>query len=136
MSSESVGADVGANEFPDRVETKTATTDTNPLLATLFVVPMLIAQSDRGTITGTVSDQGGATIPGASILLQNTATGSSYNTVTTETGNYTVPSLPVGNYVLTCEYQSVLQFESADTTQRRRPFGEVTVLRPRRGRAS
>ena len=44
--------------------------------------------------------------------------------------------LRVGNYVLTCEYQSVLQFESADTTQRRRPFGEVTVLRPRRGRAS
>jgi len=33
MSSESVGADVGANEFPDRVETKTAA-DTNPLLAT------------------------------------------------------------------------------------------------------
>jgi hypothetical protein len=44
--------------------------------------------------------------------------------------------LRVGNYVLTCEYQSVLHFEAADTTQRRRPFGEVTVLRPRRGRAS
>jgi hypothetical protein len=34
MSSESVGANVGANEFPDRVETKTASPDTNPLLAT------------------------------------------------------------------------------------------------------
>jgi len=44
--------------------------------------------------------------------------------------------LRVGNYVLTCEYQSVLHFDSADTTQRRRPFGDVTVLRPRRGRAS
>jgi hypothetical protein len=44
--------------------------------------------------------------------------------------------LRVGNYVLTCEYQSVLHFEAADTTQRRRPLGEVTVLRPRRGRAS
>jgi FHA domain len=44
--------------------------------------------------------------------------------------------LRVGNYVLTCEYQSVLHFEAADITQRRRPFGEVTVLRPRRGRAS
>jgi len=44
--------------------------------------------------------------------------------------------LRVGNYVLTCEYQSVLHFEAADTTQRRPPFAEVTVLRPRRGRAS
>jgi pSer/pThr/pTyr-binding forkhead associated (FHA) protein len=43
--------------------------------------------------------------------------------------------LRVGNYVLTCEYQSVLHFEAADTTQRRR-YGEVTVLRSRRGRAS
>jgi putative OPT family oligopeptide transporter len=34
MSSETVGANVGANEFPDRVETKTAAPDTNPLLAT------------------------------------------------------------------------------------------------------
>jgi hypothetical protein len=43
--------------------------------------------------------------------------------------------LRIGNYVLTCEYQSVLRFAAADTTQRRR-YGEVTVLRPRRGRAS
>jgi hypothetical protein len=43
--------------------------------------------------------------------------------------------LRVGNYVLTCEYQSVLRFDAADTTQRRH-FGEVTVLRARRGRAS
>ena len=34
MPSESVGANVGANEFPDRVETKTAAPDSNPLLAT------------------------------------------------------------------------------------------------------
>ena len=44
--------------------------------------------------------------------------------------------LRVGNYVLTCEYRSVLHFEAADTTQRRPPLAEVTVLRPRRGRAS
>jgi pSer/pThr/pTyr-binding forkhead associated (FHA) protein len=43
--------------------------------------------------------------------------------------------LRIGNYVLTCEYQSVLHFEAADTTQRRR-YGEVTVLRSRRGRMS
>jgi hypothetical protein len=35
--------------------------------------------------------------------------------------------------VVTCEYQSVLQAESADTTQKA-SFGDVAVLRPRRGR--
>ena len=41
--------------------------------------------------------------------------------------------LRIGNYVVTCEYQSVLQAESADTTQKA-SFGDVAVLRPRRGR--
>jgi FHA domain len=43
--------------------------------------------------------------------------------------------LRVGNYVLTCEYQTALQAEMADSTQRKAPFGDVAVLRPRRGRA-
>jgi hypothetical protein len=43
--------------------------------------------------------------------------------------------LRVGNYVLTCEYQTVLQAEEADSTQKG-SFAGVTVLRPRRGRSS
>jgi hypothetical protein len=43
--------------------------------------------------------------------------------------------LRIGNYVLTCEYQTALQAEMADSTQRRASFEAVTVLRPRRGRA-
>src|ERR1700733_872771 len=44
--------------------------------------------------------------------------------------------LRVGTYVMTCEYQSVLQTEAADCTQRRTGSSSVTELRPRRGRAS
>ncbi len=43
--------------------------------------------------------------------------------------------LRVGNYMLTCEYQSVLQSAEADST-RRGSFAGVTVLRPRRSRSS
>jgi hypothetical protein len=43
--------------------------------------------------------------------------------------------LRIGNYVLTCEYQSVLRVEEADSTQRG-SFDAVTVLRPRRSRSS
>jgi pSer/pThr/pTyr-binding forkhead associated (FHA) protein len=44
--------------------------------------------------------------------------------------------LRLGNYVLTCEYQSEMGLEDADSTQRKSGFGEVTVLRPRRGRSA
>ena len=44
--------------------------------------------------------------------------------------------LRIGNYVLTCEYQSELRLEAADSTQRKGSWsGDVAVLQPRRGRA-
>jgi hypothetical protein len=58
------------------------------------------AQSDRGTITGAVSDPASAVIAGASLTLTNTGTAAVYTTVTTGTGNYTLPSLPAGHYTL------------------------------------
>jgi hypothetical protein len=60
-----------------------------------------LAQSDRGTITGTVTDPQGAVVPNASVALRGVATGVEYSTVSTGTGNYTVPALPVGRYNLT-----------------------------------
>jgi hypothetical protein len=45
--------------------------------------------------------------------------------------------LRIGTYVMTCEYQSVLRTEEADSTQRKSGgFGGVTILRPRRGKSS
>src|SRR5436309_2985114 len=54
------------------------------------------AQTDRGTITGTVADPAGAVIPGAKIRAISVETGGVYDTLTTGTGNYTLPSLPAG----------------------------------------
>src|SRR5215469_18806423 len=53
-----------------------------------------------GTITGTVADASGAVIPGVSIQAKNAATGSTYQVGTSETGNFTLPNLPVGTYEL------------------------------------
>ena len=69
------------------------------LLCVLLVLPAF-AQSDRGTITGTVTDASGARIPGVAVVITNTGTGTKSQTVTTETGNYTIPALPVGTYAL------------------------------------
>jgi hypothetical protein len=60
----------------------------------------LFAQTDRGTITGTVSDPAGAVVSSAPLVLANTRTGAQYQAATTGTGNYTFGQLPIGNYTL------------------------------------
>jgi hypothetical protein len=55
------------------------------------------AQSNQGTITGTVSDPAGAVIPTAQIEIKNTATGVVYRGGTSATGNF-VLSVPAGTY--------------------------------------
>ena len=57
-----------------------------------------LAQSDRGTITGTVSDPAGAIVANAAIQAKNVGTGGLYDVVSTATGNYTLAELPVGTY--------------------------------------
>ena len=64
---------------------------------------LAFGQSDRGTITGTVSDPAGAVVPGAKVIAKSPENGSVLETVTTATGNYTLPSLPVGVYDLSVE---------------------------------
>jgi len=59
------------------------------------------AQSDRGTITGTVVDPGGAVVAAAAIEARNVATGAVYPVQSSATGNYTIAQLPAGTYDLT-----------------------------------
>jgi hypothetical protein len=58
------------------------------------------AQSDRGTITGTILDPAGAVISSAAIEARNIATGAVYPAASSGTGNYTIAQLPVGAYQL------------------------------------
>jgi hypothetical protein len=56
------------------------------------------AQSDRGTITGTVSDPAGAVIANAQIEAKRVETGAVYPAASSATGNYTLSQLPFGTY--------------------------------------
>ena len=78
-------------------------------MAALFAAAMF-AQNDRGTITGTVTDQAGAVIPNASITAVNVEIGNEFKTNTTGTGNYTIPSLTVGRYRITVEVTGFKKF--------------------------
>ncbi len=61
----------------------------------------LFAQAGRGSISGTVTDPGGAIIPGAQVVLLNRATGVKQHTVTSGAGLYTFISLNPGLYQVT-----------------------------------
>src|SRR5690348_9799606 len=69
-------------------------------LGILLVAPFAFAQSDRGTITGTVSDPAGAVVPNANVEARNMQSSELFKAGTTATGNYTIPQLPVGMYEL------------------------------------
>ena len=59
------------------------------------------AQSDRGTITGTVLDPASAAVPGAKVTAKNIDNGAVFEASTTITGDFTLPSLPAGKYEMT-----------------------------------
>jgi hypothetical protein len=63
----------------------------------------MLAQNDRGTITGEVRDPSGSVVSNATVIATNIASGAEAKTTTTTTGNYTLPNLPAGIYKLTVE---------------------------------
>ena len=66
----------------------------------LLSASAVFGQAATGSITGTVSDPGGAVIAGAAVEVRNSQSGATYPTVTTNTGNFTVAQLPPGTYEL------------------------------------
>jgi hypothetical protein len=69
-------------------------------LVLFFVALALFAQTDRGTITGTIIDPAGAVVANAAIEARNTGTGATHPVASSATGNYTIPNLPTGTYEL------------------------------------
>ena len=61
------------------------------------------AQSDRGGITGRVTDQAGAVVPDAKVTAVNVETGETREARTNSEGNYTIPQLPAVGFTLKVE---------------------------------
>jgi len=73
------------------------------LCVILLVCGLVRAQGTNATLSGTVTDNTGAVIPGATISAQNVRTGVVINTTTNESGVYIFPSLQPGIYEVTAE---------------------------------
>ena len=71
----------------------------------LFASSVLVGQTFRGTILGTVTDTSGAVVSGAKVTVKNTATGLERTTQTSADGSYAIPELPLGTYTVTISQQ-------------------------------
>lgn len=82
----------------------------------LVLLPSLaggaMAQTGTSRITGTVTDQSGAVLPGAKVTARNEATGVSFTSTTTAAGNYSFESVLIGPYEIKVEAPGFRTFSS------------------------
>jgi Carboxypeptidase regulatory-like domain/TonB-dependent Receptor Plug Domain len=96
-------------------------------LVVMFVLlstAMLVGQTFRGTILGSVTDPSGAYVAAATVKVKNVATGLERTTGTSADGSYAIPELPIGTYTVTA---SLAGFQTAIITN-----VEVNVATERR----
>jgi len=74
------------------------------------------SQTYTATVTGTVSDSQGASVPKVRVVATNQGTKLEYTAQTSDSGVYTIPFLPVGVYVLTVESTGFKKLVSNEIT--------------------
>src|SRR6266849_3842471 len=75
------------------------------LVVSLFTCLPVLAQTVTGDITGDVTDSSGAVLPHVTVTAVNTGTNFSRSATTSDTGNYRIPDLPIGQYKITATAQ-------------------------------
>src|ERR1035438_3644559 len=86
------------------------------LLSFALLIPAsILAQVENGTITGQVTDEMGAVIPGANVTVSQKATGLLLHGETNNDGEYTFPQLKPGQFSVGVEKQGFKKTESSLT---------------------
>ena len=75
------------------------------LLVLSAALPSAVAQENTASITGTVTDDTGASIKGATITAKDVERGTSLVTKTNDSGAYNLPRVPVGTYEVSISAQ-------------------------------
>src|ERR671914_2047545 len=73
-----------------------------PLVVLAFGISAF-AQSNKGTIVGSVKDPNDALVTGAKVTATNTATGEVRESASSDEGIYTIPNLEPGIYLVVAE---------------------------------
>lgn len=96
-------------------------------LLALFCAAGSFAQTNRATITGTVTDSSGAVLPGVSVSATNVDTGVTTPTVTNNDGIYRIPNLFPGNYAVHFEKQGFKSEDRPNTTLESTQVAEINA---------
>ena len=64
-----------------------------------------LAQSTLATVSGNITDPSGGALPGATITLTNAATGAERTAVASTTGDFNLPNVDAGVYVMVVRLQ-------------------------------
>ncbi len=83
------------------------------LAAGLLAGGSVAKAQNTGTILGSVQDKTGAVVPGANVTVADPSTGVNRSVKSNGSGEYLIPSLPVGTYILTV---GAANFETAVVT--------------------
>ncbi len=83
-------------------------------LAALALATLLQASLDRGAIQGTVTDQQGAVVPGAKVIVKNVDTNVEVNLTTNGEGFYLAPQLVPGKYSVRVSASGFSPLDTAD----------------------
>src|SRR6202011_4342766 len=81
-------------------------------IALILLSFLAVAQSDLGSITGFVKDATGSTVPGATVIVRNEATGTERRATTIDSGFFTVTNIPAGLYSVSIEAKGFKKYDS------------------------
>ena len=69
----------------------------------MWMPQVATGQAVNGTVLGTVTDTTSAAVPNAKVVIKETSTSLTHESMTNGSGNYTFPDLPPGAYTVTVE---------------------------------
>lgn len=80
------------------------------LVSLLLAAGALLAQNNKGSITGSITDSAGALMPGVRIEARNAETDVPYQVASSATGTYTIAQLPAGVYQISVSLPGFKQY--------------------------
>jgi hypothetical protein len=83
----------------------------------LCLVCSSLAQIDRAGLSGIVTDSSGRVLPQAQVTAVQSATGLQRKTISSSTGAYDIPELPVGIYTITFEHEGFKSLTFVDVEE-------------------
>jgi carboxypeptidase family protein/TonB-dependent receptor-like protein len=88
------------------------------LLCLILAAPVAAAAQTVAIaqVSGVVTDESGAALPGVDVTVTQVSTGLNRSTITGERGEYVLPNLPVGPYTLKAQLQGFSVYEQSGIT--------------------